>query len=104
MRQMSLERKIHLRGNDHNIVVPPLAGSSRRRFRREAAASLHHSLEVDIAAFYIGAEQFHAELVADVHAFKTDLQSSFDGRIEQTDPRSLVGCAGDDGIELFPDP
>jgi hypothetical protein len=42
--------------------------------------------------------------VADLHAFKTALQPSFNGRIQNTDPRVFVGGAGDDGIELLPDP
>ena len=65
--------------------------------------SLHHSLKVDISLLHIRADQLHPEPVADVHAFKTALQSSFNGRMQKTDPRTFVRCTGDDGIELLTD-
>jgi hypothetical protein len=62
------------------------------------------SLKVDISALHIRANQLHAEPMANVQAFKTALQSSFNRRLQKTDPRAFVRCAGDDGIELLPDP
>ena len=41
--------------------------------------SLLNSLKVDISALHIRANQFHTELLADVHALKTARQSSFNG-------------------------
>lgn len=66
--------------------------------------SLRHSLKVDISALHIRADQLHAEPVADVQALKTALQSSFNGRMQKTDPRAFVRCASDHGIELLSDP
>ena len=57
-----------------------------------------------ISALHVRADQLHAEPVADVQALEAALQSSFDGRMQQADPRALVGCAGDDGVELLADP
>ena len=51
--------------------------------------TLHHSLKVDISALHIRADQLHAEPLADIHAFKTARQSSFNGRIYKTDPMCL---------------
>src|SRR5665647_75113 len=84
-------------GRNSSILLP--------RHRHSAIRlSLRHSLKVDISALHIRADQLHAEPVADVQAFKTVLQSSFNGRMQKTDPRAFVRCAGDDGIELLPDP
>ena len=66
--------------------------------------SLHHFLKVDISVLHIRADQLHSEPVTDIQAFQTALQSSFNGRMQNTDPRAFVRCAGDDGIELLPDP
>ena len=66
--------------------------------------SLHHFLKVDISGLHICADQLHAEPVADLQTFKTALQSSFNGRMQNTDPRAFVRCAGDNGIELLTDP
>ncbi len=62
------------------------------------------ALKVDKPALHIRADQLHAKPVADVHAFKTVLQFSFDWRIQNADPRPMIGGTGDDGIELLPDP
>ena len=48
-------------------------------------------------------DQLHAEPVADVQAFKTAHQSSFNRQMQKTNPRPFVRCAGDDGIEPFAD-
>ena len=64
---------------------------------------LPHPLKVDISALDIRVDQLHAEPVADIHALKTAHQFSFDGGMQKTDPRPLVRCAGDDGIEALPD-
>ncbi len=40
-------------------------------------ANLPHPRKVDIAPFHIRADQLHAELLADVHAFKTAFQSAY---------------------------
>ena len=60
-----------------------------------------NSLKVNIAALHIRVDQLHAELVADVHALKTARQSSFNGRMQKTDPRAFRRCAGDNGVELL---
>ena len=70
-----------------------LVGAPTLRF------SLRHSLEVDISALDIRADQLHAEPVTYVQAFNPAFQSSFHGRLQQTDPRAFVSRAGDDGIE-----
>ena len=57
-----------------------------------------------MSAFHIRADQLHAEPVADLQAFKTALQPSFNGRLEKADPGAFVRCAGDEGIELLSDP
>src|SRR2546425_730009 len=50
------------------------------------------------------ADQPHAEPVADVYAFKAAHQSSFNGRMQKTDPGAFLRGAGNDGIEPLPDP
>ena len=57
-----------------------------------------------MSALHIRAEQLHAEPAADVHAFMAALQPSFNGRIQEPDPCSFVGRAGNDGVELLSDP
>ena len=71
---------------------------------RQGAGSLRDSLKVNKAALHIRVDQLHAEPVADVHALKTTHQSSFNGRMQKTDPRAFHRCAGDNGIELLSDP
>ena len=63
-----------------------------------------YRFEVDESALHIGVDQLHAESVADIHAFKSMLQPSFNGRIDYADPRSFVRRTGDNGIELLTDP
>ena len=70
----------------------------------DTGPSLPHPLKVDIATLHIRADQLHAEPLADVHAFITAHQSSFDGRMQKTDPCAFVRSAGDNGIESLPDP
>jgi hypothetical protein len=65
---------------------------------------LPHFLEVDVTAPYIRVGQLHSEPLPDIHALETAYQSAFHGRLQQTDPRAFVGCAGDESIETFPDP
>lgn len=50
------------------------------------------------------ADQLHAEAVADVQTLEAARQSSFNGRMQKTDPRAFDGCAGDNSIELFSNP
>jgi hypothetical protein len=66
--------------------------------------SLGHSPEVDEAALHIRADQSHAEKVADVQTLEAARQSSFNGRMQKTDPRAFDRCAGDNSIELFSNP
>jgi len=66
--------------------------------------SLPDTLKVDKPVLHIRMDQLHAELVADVHAFKTALQFSFNGGVEYADPRPMIRGTGDDGIESIPDP
>jgi hypothetical protein len=72
-------------------------------FRGRNRHSLSRPLKVDVSALHIRADELHAKPVANVHALKAAHQSSFNGRMQQTDPRALVRCAGDNGIEPFPD-
>ena len=65
---------------------------------------LVHTFKVDISALDVRANQLHTELPADIRAFKTARQSSFNGRMKDADPCALFGRAGDDGIELLADP
>ena len=65
---------------------------------------LRHPLEVDIPTFDIRMDQLNTNPVANVKAFHTALQFSFDGRQQQTDPRPFLRRTGDDGIELLSDP
>ena len=81
-----------------------LWGKTRPLSHSAIRFSLHHSLKIDISAFHIRADQLHAEPSADVHAFKTALQSSFNGRMQKADPRAFLRRAGDDGVELLPNP
>jgi len=66
--------------------------------------TLGHSPEVDKAALHIRADQLHAELVTHIQALETARQSSFNGRMQKTDPRAFRRCAGDNRIELFSNP
>ena len=63
-----------------------------------------HAHKVDEAALYIRAHQSHAKPVADVHALKAVIQSSFNGRMQKTYPCAFIGCASNNGIELLADP
>lgn len=63
-----------------------------------------YPLEVDKPSLHISADQLHPDPAADVHAFKTLFQLSFDGRIQDADPCPCIRGAGDECIELLPDP
>ena len=78
--------------------------SSPLHFLDQKRRPLPRHLKIDISALHIRADQLHAEPVTDVQALKTAHQPSFNGRLQKTNPRTLVGCAGDESIESFPDP
>jgi hypothetical protein len=69
----------------------------------ETPLSFPKLLKVDVSALNIGSDQLHAEPVADVQTFKPFHQLTLNGQLEQTDPRTLLGCAGYDGIEPLSD-
>ena len=71
---------------------------------REWRPYLSRLCKVNESSFHIGADQLDAELMADVQTFKTARQSTFNGRMQDTDPGAFGRCAGDDGIELLADP
>ena len=95
---------------------PSAAAPLRAAARRPAAKCKRYSLtgpnwscglrqlKIDISALHIRAGQLHVEPVTDIQALKTAHQPSFSGRLQKTDPRTLVGCAGDESIKSFPDP
>src|SRR4051812_41414157 len=57
------------------------------------------SCEVDKAACRLGMHQFDADVVADLQAFVSTLQSSLNRRPADAYPRPLFGCARHDRIE-----
>lgn len=85
-------------GDENLLLVFPFHFQIRNR------PCLPHTLEIDISTLYIRAGQLYAEPMTDVQALKTAHQPSFNRRLQKTDPRPLAGCAGDESIELFPDP
>jgi hypothetical protein len=70
---------------------------------RDPESPLSYLREVDVSAFDVRANQPYTDLMADVHAFKTALQSSFDGWMQYANPCSFRCGAGDNGVELIAD-
>ena len=63
-----------------------------------------HPLEIDEPAFHVDRRQLHAYFRADVHAFESPNDPSFDGKCEKSGPRALGRRARDERIELFAQP
>src|SRR4249920_560560 len=79
---LTLVTRVRLLLTRFSSVVAP-----RRRLRNSVNVSILFSLpqplKVDISALHIGADQLYAECAADVHAFKTADQPSFNGRMQE---------------------
>src|SRR6266511_4823268 len=59
--------------------------------------------EVDEAALDVGRDQFDTQLLADGQALEAVDELAFDGRIEDTHPRSFLGGSGNDRVETLAD-
>src|SRR5512141_3477336 len=68
------------------------------------AGSSSVAREVDETALDIGVDQFDLNVVAHVKTPEPAFQSPFRRRLENPNPRSLRGGAGDDRIEGLPHP
>jgi len=90
-----ISRRQRTRGVAGRVGAVPMQISVPCRSRRARR-------EIDIPALHIRADQLHAEPVADVQAFKTAHQPSFNGRMQQTHPCSLRGGAGHDASNCSP--
>ena len=55
--------------------------------------------KVDKTALDVGVDQFDVDTVAHVETLEPALQPAFGRRLEESDPRAFVRCAGDDGVE-----
>ena len=67
-------------------------------------SSLSYLLEIYESAIDIRVYELNTYSVTNVQALRAADQFSFDGRMQEPDPRPLGRCAGDDGIELLIDP
>ena len=59
--------------------------------------------EIDEPSFHVGLEQLDADTVAHIETLEAALQPAFHRRMEEPDPRSLFGSAGDERVERVSD-
>src|SRR6185437_2763099 len=71
---------------------------SRKEFRASS-----YALEIDEAFGDFDRDEFHADVVADVHALRAANDTTFGGCFEKANVGAFGGCAGDDAIEDLAD-
>src|SRR5215475_9387655 len=80
-----------------------MAARGRTGIKAVTDNPVSETLEVDEAAFGVGAQQPHAHAVADVEPLLTALDTALYRRVEDADPRALRRSAGNDAVELLTD-
>src|SRR5688500_16284993 len=81
-----------------------LTAASRRRLAARARRALPDAREVDKASLDVRAQQLDARPLADVQARLPPDHPALDRGAANPHPRALVGCAGDNRIELLAGP
>ena len=60
--------------------------------------------EIDVSLLYVDRYQLNARAVTDIQVLEPLHQLALNRHVEQPYPRAFGGRAGDQGIELLPDP